>query len=62
VDLHNEVATGALKVAPSATLVGAQFFGLGLPDWAAIAGIAFVVLQTAHLLWKWRRDLKAKRS
>jgi len=61
VDQH-QIAADAVRAVPSAALVGAQVTGLSLPDWAALAGIVFVLLQTAHLVWKWRRDLKSRRS
>ena len=27
-----------------------------LSDWLVLASIAFVALQAAYLVWKWRRD------
>ena len=32
--------------------------GLPLGDWLVLASIAFVVLQAAYLVWKWRRDAR----
>lgn len=54
----HSLAQNAIQVVPAASLVGAQVFGLTLPDWAALFGIAFVVVQGAYLLWKWRREAR----
>lgn len=56
----HEAASAAVQVLPSVTLVGSHIYGLSLPDWAAIAGIAFVVLQALYLVWKWRREWSKK--
>ena len=54
------VVQNAVPLAPAAALVGSQILGLSLPDWAAIFGIAFIVIQGAYLLWKWRREWRAR--
>ena len=52
-----DLATAVTQTAPGAAGTGAaQLFGLPLSDWAVVATIAFVVLQAAYLIWKWRRD------
>ena len=48
----------AAQAVPSVALVGTQVLGLGLPDWAAVFGIVFIVIQGAYLLWKWRKESK----
>jgi hypothetical protein len=32
--------------------------GLSLPDWAAIVGIGFILLQAAYFIWRWIREAK----
>lgn len=59
-DLKQQVASSAAHATPAVTLVGTYFAGLSLPEWAAIAGIAFVGLQAVHLLWRWRSEVKAR--
>jgi len=43
---------------PAAVVVGAQIFDLTLPDWAAIFGMVFIVVQVVYLIWKWRKEAK----
>ncbi|GAO73275.1 hypothetical protein [Comamonas sp. E6] len=38
------------------TAGGFRLAGLPLSDWLVLASIAFVALQAAYLVWKWRRD------
>lgn len=54
----HETMGNVIQAIPATTLVGAKVFGLSLPDWAALFGIAFVVLQAVYLLWRWRRESK----
>ena len=58
-----DIATAVAQTAPGAAGTGAaQLFGLPLSDWAVLATIAFVVLQAAYLVWKWRRDYKREQA
>ena len=58
-----DIATAVAQVAPGAAGTGAaQLFGLPLSDWAVVATIAFVALQAAYLVWKWRRDFKHEQA
>lgn len=42
---------------PEAASAGAERLGrLPLSDWAVVAIIAFVAMQAAYLIWKWRRN------
>lgn len=50
VDYHN-VAVEVTKVAPAAALGGQPIFGYTLPEWAAIAGIVYTVVQLGFLLY-----------
>jgi hypothetical protein len=54
----HETMSNIVQAIPATTLVGVQVFGLSLPDWAAIVGIAFVCLQAVYLLWRWHKEAK----
>ena len=56
--MKEETSSALVHAIPSASAIGATIFGLSLPDWAAIAGIAFIVLQAVYLVWKWTREAK----
>lgn len=52
-----DLATAAYQSAPGTAAAGtAGVFGLPLSDVLILTSIAFVALQAAHLVWKWRRD------
>jgi hypothetical protein len=52
---------GAVKAsAPPLAVVGAQVAGLGINWWVAAATLAYIVLQGAYLIWKWRKEAKKK--
>lgn len=50
-----EAAMEAVKAVPPLTI-----YTLTLNEWLAVATILYIVLQAAYLVWKWRRDAKAK--
>ncbi len=63
---HDLVKAG-LQAAPAGTAgVGASmapvtegsFFGFAGNTWVVFASLFFIILQIAHLLWKWRRQAK----
>lgn len=55
----HDLATAAYQATPGAAAAGgARMMGLPLGDWLVLASIAFVVLQAAYLVWKWRRDAR----
>jgi disulfide bond formation protein DsbB len=56
--MKQETSSTIVQALPSASVIGATILGLSLPDWAAIAGIAFIVLQAVYLIWKWTREAK----
>jgi hypothetical protein len=56
-DVARDALLAAAKSAPPATIAC-----LTLNEWVAIATIAYIVLQTAHLVWKWRREAKGGAS
>lgn len=47
-----EIAKGVPAVA------GATTYYLTLNEWVAIATLAYIALQAAFLIWKWRREAK----
>ena len=52
-----DIAIAAVQTTPGAASAGAaRLGGLPLSDWVVVATIAFVALQAAYLIWKWRRD------
>lgn len=61
-DLRQEVASAVVQAIPAATVIGAQAAGLTLPEWAAVAAIAFIVLQAVLLVWVRALELKKLRS
>ncbi|MBB6559570.1 putative membrane protein YfcA [Acidovorax soli] len=55
----NDLATAAYQSAPGAAAASsAGAVGLPLSDLLVLASIAFVALQAAYLVWKWRRDAR----
>ena len=57
-----DIVTESAKSAPPVAITAASgLLGLTLHDWVAIATIAYIVLQTGWLLWKWRRAVGDKK-
>lgn len=55
----HDLAAAAYHSAPGAAAAGgARMAGLPLSDWLVLASLAFVLLQAAYLVWKWRRDAR----
>ena len=64
-DLRHEIVSGSVQAVPAATLVGVHILGMTLPEWAAVAGIAFVGVQAVVLAWRttvWWLDRKAGKT
>lgn len=59
-NLRQEVVLQAYQATPSFAVVGAFFMSISLNQWASIAGIAFIGLQAAYLVWKWVREARKK--
>ena len=59
---HSDAASSALAAVaqkvPSAVIVTAHLSGMTLQDWVSAVGIAFIALQAAYLIWKWRREAR----
>jgi LPXTG-motif cell wall-anchored protein len=55
----HEAASQAVQATPAALAIGADLvFGVTPERWLTYLGIAFLVLQAAYLLWKWRKEAK----
>jgi len=50
-----DVIEAAAKASPPMVYVGARLLGVSLPDWVAFFTLVYILLQTAHLLWRWWR-------
>lgn len=57
----DQIKANAIQAVPALGLVSATASGHTLPEWAAIAGICFIVLQAARLLWVWAQEIRGKR-
>lgn len=55
-------AAAAVKSSPPLAAVGAMATGMTLNNWVAVATLVYVVLQAAYLVWKWARELRAKKA
>lgn len=56
-EITRDIANAGLKTAPPvAVSLAARIAHLSLADWVAVATLIYVVLQSAHLLWKWFRE------
>lgn len=61
-DPRQEIASAAAQSTPSITAVLMWITGHDLNYWVGIAGLVFIILQAAYLLWKWRRDIRRDRE
>ncbi len=52
---REDVGNALTQTIPSIGATGVTtIFGLPLSEWVALATLIFIVLQAAHLVWKWR--------
>lgn len=60
--MKQEIAHEAAKASPPVAVTAwAWMSGLALTDLVALATLAYVVLQTAYLLWRWSREVRRRR-
>ena len=52
----------AWQALPSITAIAAWLSGLTVEKWLGMAGIAFLLLQMAGYVWRWRRDIRKERA
>jgi hypothetical protein len=53
-----DLQSAAAKASPPVVYVGVSLLHISLPDWVAVATLVYVLLQTAHLIWRWYRAAK----
>jgi hypothetical protein len=56
--MKHDAPNTVVQALPSVSVIGATIMGLSLPDWAAIVGIGFILLQAAYFIWRWIREAK----
>jgi hypothetical protein len=56
----NDIFHAGAKAAPPVAYVGVTLVGISLPDWVAIATLAYIGLQAAHLIWRWLRQARRR--
>ena len=61
-EFSSEVQAATAKLAPVGLLATADVGGWGPAEWMYALTAAYVVLQAIYLLWKWRREWKAKQG
>jgi len=61
-ELTQEVSNAGAKLLPPAVVSVVSASGYTLQDWVFIATIGYLILQAVHLLWKWRKEAKAKQN
>lgn len=49
--MKQEIGAGIAKASPAVGYVGATVAGLSLPDWAALAALAYSVVMLALIVW-----------
>lgn len=59
-DLGNEIGVASAKVAPALGVAAASVTGWGVQEWMYAGTLGYIILQALYLLWKWRREWKAK--
>lgn len=59
--LMNEVGAAAAKLSPAAAVATVSASGWSLQEWVYVVTIAYVIMQGAHLGWKWLREWRAAR-
>lgn len=56
------LSTAALKAAPAIGVTAWAWLGSNLPTAVALATLIYISIQTAHLIWVWRRERRGKPS
>ncbi|WP_427183515.1 hypothetical protein ACL598_16750 [Bordetella bronchialis] len=57
--MNSDISVETLKAAPPVGVTAAAAAtGWDLNHWVAIGTLVYIVLQIAHLLWKWRRQAR----
>lgn len=61
-DQHSTAVVNGAQAAPALTGIAMWLGGKDINFWLGVAGIAFILLQAAYLVWKWRRDIRRDRE
>lgn len=61
-DLARSVGAMAMKSAPPVTVTLWAWLGQNVSVMVGLATLIYIVAQLSHLLWKWRREARAKAS
>jgi predicted MFS family arabinose efflux permease len=57
--MKTHITTEAMKAAPPVAVnAGALIGGYTVNEWVAFGTLAYLALQAAFLLWKWRKEAK----
>lgn len=58
---HDAIVQTAAATPSIVAIVVTKLLSLPVEKWLGVAGIGFIVLQAAYLLWRWRRDIHRER-
>lgn len=58
---HDAIVQTAAATPSILAIVATKLLSLPIEKWLGLAGIGFIVLQAAYLLWRWRRDIRRER-
>lgn len=58
--MTHDLSTAAMKAAPPVGVTAWAWLGSNLPTIVALATLIYIVMQTAHLVWVWRREQRGK--
>lgn len=61
-DAVRHLTSAVVKTSPPVATAIASLVGVPLQSWVYIAAIAYTVLQSAYLAWKWTREWRDRRS
>lgn len=61
-ELAEAASAAALKSAPPVAVVAASAAGWGVQEWMYAGTLAYIVLQSGYLLWKWYREWRKGRD
>lgn len=57
-EAKQDATAQAWHALPSLAAIVAWLSGLTIEKWVGLAGIAFICLQAAERIWRWRRDVR----
>jgi ABC-type nickel/cobalt efflux system permease component RcnA len=57
-----DAAVQTAQATPSVLVVLSSWLDVTPERWLSRCGIAFIALQAAYLVWKWRRDIRREKE